>query len=193
MGKKAAKVTLTSKQRAVLEPMARARTAPQRLVERCRIVLMSAEDRDNEDLAEELGVDRQRVRRWRSRWASAREALLAAEEGGATDKDLEKLILAVLADDERSGAPARFTPEQVAEIIALACAPPAEGGLPVSHWTPAELAREAIKRAIVVSISPSGGRADLRHVQGRCAARRRGCARRERGREDGHASAGTPA
>ena len=86
MGKKAAKVPLTSKQRAVLEPMARARTAPQRLVERCRIVLMSAEDRDNEDLAEELGVARQRVRRWRSRWASAREALLAAEEGGATDK-----------------------------------------------------------------------------------------------------------
>jgi transposase len=154
VGKKAAKVTLTSKQRAVLEPMARARTAPQRLVERCRIVLMSAEDRDNEDLAEELGVDRQRVRRWRSRWASASAALVAAEEKGATDRDLEELILAVLADDERSGAPARFTPEQVAGIIALACEPPAESGLPVSHWTPAELAREAIERAIVVSISP---------------------------------------
>ena len=29
-------------------------------------------------------------------------------------------------------------------IIALACEPPAQSGLPVSHWTPTELAREAI-------------------------------------------------
>lgn len=154
MGKKAARVTLTSKQRAVLEPLARARTAPQRLVERCRIVLLSAEGRDNEDQAAELDVDRQRVRRWRTRWAKASAALAAAEEDSATDKDLERLILAVLADFERSGAPATFTPEQVAGIIALACEPPTDSGLPVSHWTPPELAREAIKRGIVTSISP---------------------------------------
>ena len=49
MGKNAAKITLTSRQSGVLEPLARSRTAPQRLVERCRIVLMSAEGRDNED------------------------------------------------------------------------------------------------------------------------------------------------
>lgn len=153
MGKKAAKITLTSRQRAVLEPLARARTAAQRLVERCRIVLMSAEGRDNEELAEELGVDRQRVRRWRTRWAKASASLAAAEAEGAAGKDLEKLILAVLADDERTGAPATFTAEQMAAIIALACEPPADSGLPVSHWTPAELARVAIKRKIVESIS----------------------------------------
>jgi hypothetical protein len=113
------------------------------LVERCRIVLMSAEGRDNEDQGEELGVDRQRVRRWRGRWASASSALSSAENEAATDKDLEKLILAVLADDARSGTPAKFTPEQVATIIALACEPAAQSGLPVSHWTPTELAREA--------------------------------------------------
>lgn len=154
MGKNAAKITLTSRQSAVLEPLARSRTAPQRLVERCRIVLMSAEGRDNEDQGEELGVDRQRVRRWRGRWASACGALSSAENEEATDKDLQKLILAVLADDARSGTPAKFTPEQVATIIALACEPPAQSGLPVSHWTPTELAREAIKRKIVVTISP---------------------------------------
>jgi transposase len=115
---------------------------------------MSDAGRANEHQAEELGVDRQRVRRWRSRWAKASAALTAAEEDGATDKDLGKLVLAVLADDERSGSPATFTPEQMAAIIALACEPPGESGLPVSHWTPAELAREAIKRKIVVSISP---------------------------------------
>ena len=121
---------------------------------RCRIVLLSADGRDNLDQADVLGVDRQRVRRWRYRWAKARAALADAEEKGASDKDLEKLILSVLADDERSGAPPKFTPEQMAAIIALACEQPAESGLPVSHWTPPELAREAIKRKIVESISP---------------------------------------
>ena len=168
MGNNATKITLTSRQSAVLEPLARSRTAPQRLVERCRIVLMSAEGRDNEGQGEELGVDRQRVRRWRGRWASASGALSSAENEGASDKDLEKLILAVLADDARSGTPEKFTPEQVVAIIALACEPPVQSGLPVSHWTPTELAREAIKREIGGTISP-------RHMDRFCA--RRTCVR----------------
>ena len=154
MGKRSVAVEVTPKQRAVLEPLTRAKLAPQRLVERCRIVLMSAAGRNNEDQGDELGVDRQRVRRWRHRWAGASAALVAAENDGATDQDLEKLILRVLRDDERSGAPPKFTPEHMAAIIALACEPPADRGLPVSHWTPSELAREAIKRRIVESISP---------------------------------------
>lgn len=154
MSKKAASVTLTPRQRVVIEPLARSRTAPQRMVERARVVLMSAAGRKNEEQAAELSVDRQRVRRWRSRWAKASETLKAAEDQGAKDKDLERLILRVLKDDERSGAPARFTPEQVAAIIALACESPKDSGLPISHWTPPELAREAIKRGIVETISP---------------------------------------
>jgi transposase len=154
MGKRAVGVEVTPKQKAVLEPLTRAKLAPQRLVERCRIVLMSAAGRNNEEQADELGVDRQRVRRWRHRWAGASAALVAAEDDGATDQDLKDLILRVLGDHERSGAPPKFTPEQLAAIIALACEPPADSGLPVSHWTPSELAREAIKRGIVESISP---------------------------------------
>src|ERR1044071_9496522 len=147
-------VVMTAMQRKVLEAVVRTRLAPQRLVERCRVVLMSAEGWTNEDQAEELGVDRQRVRRWRHRWARASGGLAAAEGEGATEKDLQKLILAILADDERSGTPPKFSPEPWAAIIALACEPPADSGLPVSHWTPPELAREAIKRGIVESISP---------------------------------------
>lgn len=147
-------LVVTERQRQVLESVTRKKLAPQQLIERCRIVLMSADGRGNEDQADELGVDRQRVRRWRYRWAKASEALAAAENEGAADDDLEKLILAVLADDERSGAPSKFNPEQVAGIIAVACEPPGDSGLRVSHWTPPELAREAVKRGIVKSISP---------------------------------------
>ena len=70
------------------------------------------------------------------------------------DSDFEARLLALLADDARSGAPPKFSAEQMAAIIALACERPGDCGLPVSHWTPAELAREAIKRGIVESISP---------------------------------------
>ena len=154
MRRRSVTVKLTKRQKQVLEHVARTKLAPQQLVERCRIIIMSAEGRENADQADELGVDRQRVRRWRHRWAKAKDALAAAEKEAATDKDLEKLIIDVLADEERSGAPPKFTAEQVAAIIALACEPPGESGLPVSNWTPPELAREAIKRKLVDSISP---------------------------------------
>jgi len=150
----AVEVEVTARQRTVLEALARAKRTSQQLAERCRIVLMSAEGRPNLHQAEALGVNRQRVRRWRGRWAAAREALAAAEQEGISDRDLEQMLVAVLSDEERSGAPPTFSPEQVAAIIALACEPPVDSGLPVSHWTPPELAREAMKRGVVESISP---------------------------------------
>jgi putative transposase len=154
MRTKSVKVVVTARQRAVLEAIVRTKLAAHQLVERCRIVLMSAEERENKTQARELGVDRQRVRRWRHRWAKASDALVAAEHEGASDKDLGRLVIAILSDDPRSGAPPKFTAEQVASIIALACEPPADSGIPVSHWTPPELAREALKRRIVANISP---------------------------------------
>lgn len=147
-------VEVTARQRTVLEALVRAKRTPQQLAERCRIVLMSAEGRANLHQAKALGIDRQRVRRWRYRWAAAQETLVAGEQEGASDRDLEDMIIAALKDELRSGAPTTFSPEQVAAIIALACEPPADSGLPISHWTPPELAREAAKRGIVESISP---------------------------------------
>lgn len=71
-----------------------------------------------------------------------------------SDADLEMRILAVFADKPRSGTPPKFTPEVIVKIIALACEPPSDSGLAISHWSTSELAREAIKRGIVASISP---------------------------------------
>ena len=154
MGRHAASVELTARQQRVLKKLTRATSTPQQLAERCRIVLLSAAGEPNIHQAEALNVDRQRVRRWRGRWVSAQDRLVAAEEEGASDKDLEALVIEVLSDEHRSGGPPKFSPEQVAAIISLACEPPADSDLPVSHWTPPELAREAIKRGIVESISP---------------------------------------
>src|SRR3954447_18199141 len=46
-----------------------------------------------------------------------------------------------------------FPPAQVAEVKALACELPAEQGVPLSRWSSAELAREAITRGIVARIA----------------------------------------
>ena len=49
MRRRSVTVKLTKRQKQVLERVARTKLAPQQLVERCRIVLMSAEDRENAD------------------------------------------------------------------------------------------------------------------------------------------------
>ena len=53
------------------------------------------------------------------------------------------------------GAPALFPPEIVLEIKALACQLPKDLGLPFSRLTRDEIARQAVKRGIVASISGS--------------------------------------
>jgi hypothetical protein len=45
-----------------------------------------------------------------------------------------------------------FSDEQWCQIMALACEPPAVAERPISHWTPREVAAEAIKRGIVETI-----------------------------------------
>jgi transposase len=147
-------VELSARQRDILERWARSKKASQRLVERCQIVLLSAEGWPNEAQAQRLGIDRQRVRRWRYRWAGEMANLQTAELAGASPSDFEALMLHVLSDDARSGAPPKFSAEQITALIALACEAPADSGVPVSHWTPVELAHEAIKRGLVESISP---------------------------------------
>jgi DDE superfamily endonuclease len=46
-----------------------------------------------------------------------------------------------------------FPPAQVAEVKALACELPAMSGLPLSRWSAADLARQAIERGIVAQVS----------------------------------------
>ena len=49
--------------------------------------------------------------------------------------------------------PGLFPPAQVAEVKALACELPAERGVPLSRWSSAEIAREAVNRGIVAQLS----------------------------------------
>ena len=145
-------IELHERVRSVLVELSRSRTEDPRLVERATIVLNGVAGMSHVAQAKELGIDRQRPRRWTKRWIEVNDRLTRAADSEAKRRELEKLVFAVLADEPRSGTPPKFSGEQVAQLIALACEkPPAH--IPVNRLTPAELAREAVKRGIVESIS----------------------------------------
>jgi putative transposase len=145
---------VTEAQRAILEQIVRRQTSPQHQVRRARIVLLAAAGEPNQCIAARLDIHREMVSVWRGRWAAAADRLTAATEAAIPEHELRALIQDILADAPRPGTPATFTAEQIVQIVALACTAPAESGRPVTHWTPRELADEAIERGIVATISP---------------------------------------
>jgi putative transposase len=152
---RAVRITISERVRALLERWTRNLvTTPCRLKERCDILLLSAGGLTNKEQARRLGIDQQRVARWRVRWAENERRVAEAEREGASDKDLGTLLRSLLDDVRRSGTPPTFSAEQLAQIIAIACERPEDSGVPVSRWTPPEIAKEAIKRGIVRTISP---------------------------------------
>lgn len=153
MSKPACPVVLHPRQREILERLARSRKLERRLAERVQIVLGSADGKRSVDQAAALGVDGQRVNRWRRRFAVAAERLASAVAPEVPDEELEAVLLDVLADEERSGVPPKFSAEQLTQIVALACKAPKDLGVPVTHWTPKELAIEAVRQGIVAAIS----------------------------------------
>jgi putative transposase len=147
-------LTLSSRQHGILTHLIRRTTSEQRLVRRSQIVLTMAAGANNEQAARQLGLHPQSIRKWRARWLEAAPRLEALEAEDSTEQVLTAAIIAVLTDAPRSGTPPTFTPEQLCQILALACEQPTESERPVTHWTPPELAAEAVKRGIVRSISP---------------------------------------
>src|SRR6266849_218010 len=136
-----------------LQQIVRRSTSAQRLVKRSRVILLAVSGIPNTQIAKQVQVDHETVRRWRDRWRAA-EARLQATEATGKPKVLGQAIEALLTDEQRPGAPSPFTFEQYMQIMAIACETPAEADRPVSAWTPRELADEAVKRGIVPKISP---------------------------------------
>jgi transposase len=151
---KAAKITITERQQEILHTFSRSVTAASRLRQRATIIVLAFDGLLNEQIAQRVGLTHRQVGRWRRRWAHAWNQLVALEccESRA---DLRRAIEAVLSDEPRPGAPGKFTPEQVTQILAVACEPPEKSGRPITHWTVQELTDEVIGRSIVASISPA--------------------------------------
>ncbi len=152
--------------------MRRRQQIAQCLVWRIQIVLYAAKGCSNSKISRRVGKDRHTVRQWRARWVEATPVLEAARGKKVSKRELTKLLEIVLSDAYRSGAPGKFTAEQLAKVIAVACEPPEQSDRPITHWTARELADEVVKRYIVDSISVRTvgrllGDADLKPHQSR--------------------------
>ena len=127
-------IVLSGDEQAVLAARTRSARGPYRDRLRAAIVLAVAAGQDNAAVAVQLGVCTDTVRKWRRRFAEDR--------------------LAGLTDAPRSGRPPVFTAADRAEVVALACALPAESGVPLSKWSGPDLAREvAVRCGVTVSAS----------------------------------------
>jgi transposase len=142
-GPKPTLVHLTEPEREALERLVKRPTTPQHLVLRSRIVLAAADGLNNTQVARFLEVSVHTARLWRQRWLSLQAVPLA-----------ELDVAARLSDLPRPGAPGHITAEQVCQIVALACEPPAASGRPITHWTQREIAEEISTRGILPRISP---------------------------------------
>jgi len=128
-------VRLSPEERAVLEERAGSRSVAHAVVVRARIALLAAEGLANVDISARVGVCVDSVSRWRKRFCQER--------------------LDGLVDRPRSGRPRRFGDEVVAGVKAMACEPPEQRRVPLSRWSSAELADQAVAEGLVSAISSS--------------------------------------
>lgn len=110
-------ITLNPEELESLEAVVRTRTAPQRAVQRARLVLLATQGLTNTAISQEVGLSRSMVVQWRKRFASER--------------------LAGLEDRPRPGGRRVYTEQQRARVLATTCGAPPEGA---THWTVRNLA-----------------------------------------------------
>lgn len=151
----APKIELSARVRKLIEEIARQRSTEYRLVVRASLILAMADGAGNHELTRTQKLDRGTVRYWRGRWIELTPKLTNVEASEISDQDLRDLVLTGLMDLPRSGTPPTFSAEQIVRIVAVACEEPSKSARPISHWTPAELADEVVKRQIVERISAS--------------------------------------
>lgn len=155
----ASALALSVSQKEILEQLTRNHNSGQQLVKRAKLLLLGGAGLNNSEVERELRVSYNTVLTWRKRWLLAQESLLAFESavaaGEATPSGLFLELTNFLKDAQRSGAPKTFSLVQRKQIVALCCESPKDYGLEMTDWTHEMLAKTAIAKGIVRSISPS--------------------------------------
>ena len=122
-----------------LQQLIKGHNTAQQLALRARIIVLADEGKNHREIARSLQISHQMARLWRARWLTEQSRAMSVVER--------------LQDEERSGAPATFNPEQLLHLFKLACDAPTDYNRPISQWTNRELADEMIKQRIVTTIS----------------------------------------
>jgi transposase len=119
-GRPKAALVLRVEQREQLETLVRRRTTAQALALRARIILACADGGHNTEVAERLGVFRQTVGRWRSRF------IQSGVDG--------------LLDEPRPGAPRKISDAAVENVVTLTLESKPKDA---THWSTRSLAKKA--------------------------------------------------
>jgi transposase len=146
------RVTLSDDERDQLAGLSRKRTAPARTVRRAQALLLAAEGKTDEVIAEQLRVGVATLERLRRRFV---------EEG----------LEASLRERPRPGARPKLGPKQQAFVVALACTKPPEGP---ERWTMQLLAERVVELEIVPDITDEAIRRLLKRTNSSRGSRRSG-------------------
>lgn len=122
-------IQLTEEERAKLQSLTRSRCITVRLAERARIVLLAAEGLENQEIGERLNMSRQKVGRWRTRYA-------------------KKGFSGIEKDGQRSGRPAIHPRSVQDEVIRKT---QEETPQNATHWS-----RQSMAKALGISASTVG-------------------------------------
>ncbi len=114
--KKYGNITLKQEDRELLEKLAKSQTAEYRKVQRAKILLMSADGMLNSEIASSIGVHRNTVATFVTKYIAA---------------GLDYAI----NDPARSGKPGSISDEEKAWITNIACTKPKDNGLAEELWT----------------------------------------------------------
>jgi len=129
-------VELSDDARRTLEGWVRARTSPQRIVMRARIVLLAAQGMANRRIAQHVGTTRPTVLLWRNRFAASG-------------------VSALLQDRPGRGRPTSISAVKVKRIVAATTQRPPRGA---THWSTRTMAKaQGISHATVQRIWDAHG------------------------------------
>lgn len=157
MARKARLIILEDREKSLIQKELNRNNLEKHFDYRMKIVLYSSEGKSNKEISSLINYSEHVVSKWRKRWYGQQAQFKMFKEGVSgnkmNDKTLIKRIKDVLSDSYRMGRPIRISQVERDRLVALACEPPENFGLPFSNWTHEELAKHARKKGIEVSTS----------------------------------------
>lgn len=122
MARLLAPLSITDKERSELRGWARRPTTAQAMAMRARIILLCAQEWSNQDVADDLGVNRVTVGKWRKRFLeSGLDGLVDAPRPGAprtiTDQDVERVIAKTLEETPKNAT--HWSTRSMADVTGL--------------------------------------------------------------------------
>ena len=148
----APEIILTSEERAELAKLSRSKLTSVRLAQRARIVLLAAQGMKSQDIAQQLGVGRVQVSRWRERYAQSRLGGIERDlPRGAPPATVDVARLVELTTQSKPEAATHWSTRTMAAALGISAASVAR------HWRANGL-KPHLVRGFKVSRDPSSSR-----------------------------------